>query len=157
MPRRSALGTVRQNANVRQRSLGSRVQMKITGLDHIVLCVADVERTVAFYESVLGMQPRQERPGKWSLHFGSNKISLQDARTAPDVARSTVPGSGNFCVLTDVPVELVADSLRARGIDLVAGPAEREGAIGKIRSVYFRDPDGNLVEVSNHLAPREGA
>jgi catechol 2,3-dioxygenase-like lactoylglutathione lyase family enzyme len=125
--------------------------MKLTGLDHIVLCVADVDRAVAFYQRVLGMQPREERPGKWSLHFGANKISLQDARTAPHIARDTVPGSGNFCVLTDEPVERVAAVLRGLGIDIVAGPDEREGATGKILSVYFRDPDGNLVEVSNRL------
>jgi catechol 2,3-dioxygenase-like lactoylglutathione lyase family enzyme len=70
--------------------------MKVTGLDHIVLCVADVDRTIAFYQKVLGMEPREERPGKWSLHFGSNKISLQDARTAPDIARETAPGSRNW-------------------------------------------------------------
>ena len=125
--------------------------MKLTGFDHIVLCVADVERTIAFYEKVLGMQPREERPGKWSLHFGPNKISLQDARTAPEIARATVPGSGNFCVLTDEPVESLAESLSALRIPVVDGPCERDGATGKIRSVYFHDPDGNLVEVSNRL------
>ena len=129
--------------------------MKITSLDHLVLCVADVGRTVAFYERVLGMQPREEHPGKWSLHFGSNKISLQDARSASDLARGTVPGSGNFCVLTDEPVENFASVLRGLGIDIVAGPGEREGATGKLLSVYFRDPDGNLIEVSNPLTRRD--
>ena len=129
--------------------------MKITALDHIVLCVADVGRSIAFYESVLGMQPREERPGKWSLHFGSNKISLQETKSAPDLARATVPGSGNFCVLTDEPVENFASILRELGIDIVAGPGEREGATGKLLSVYFRDPDGNLVEVSNLLTRRD--
>jgi len=129
--------------------------MKITSLDHLVLCVADVGRTVAFYERVLGMQPREERPGKWSLHFGSNKISLQDARSASDLARGTLPGSGNFCVLTDEPVENFASVLRGLGIDIVAGPGEREGATGKLLSVYFRDPDGNLIEVSNPLTRRD--
>jgi len=123
--------------------------MKILGLDHIVLCVADVGRAIAFYEGVLGMQPREERPGKWSLHFGSNKISLQGASSAPDIARDTVPGSGNFCILTDEPVENVANLLRGMGIDILAGPDVREGATGKLLSIYFRDPDGNLVEVSN--------
>ncbi|HKQ72555.1 MAG TPA: VOC family protein [Blastocatellia bacterium] len=125
--------------------------MKILGLDHIVLCVADVGRAISFYEGVLGMQPREERPGKWSLHFGSNKISLQEASSAPDIARNTVPGSGNFCLLTDEPVENVANILRGLGIDILAGPGERDGATGKLLSVYFRDPDGNLVEVSNTL------
>lgn len=128
--------------------------MKATGLDHIVLCVADVDRTIAFYQEALGMRPREERPGKWSLHFGANKISLQDAATAPEIARDTVPGSGNFCVLTDEPVERVADLLRGMGIDIAAGPGEREGATGKILSVYVRDPDGNLVEISNRLGER---
>jgi len=125
--------------------------MKIIGLDHIVLCVADVERTIAFYKEILGMQPREERPGKWSLHFGSNKISLQDVISAPEIAREAVPGSGNFCVLTEEPVETFAAALRERGVAIVAGPDERDGATGKILSVYFRDPDGNLVEVSNLL------
>lgn len=125
--------------------------MKITGFDHIVLCVTDIGRTISFYEEVLGMEPREERPGKWSLHFGLNKISLQDALLVPDIARETVPGSGNFCVLTDEPVENVANALRGLGIDILAGPDEREGATGRLLSVYFRDPDGNLVEVSNLL------
>lgn len=125
--------------------------MNVTGLDHIVLCVRDVSRTIAFYERVLGMEPRQERPGKWSLHFGSNKISLQDASTAPEIVRETVPGSGNFCLLTGEPVERFAAALRGMGIEVVDGPGERDGATGKIVSVYLRDPDGNLVEVSNRL------
>ena len=125
--------------------------MNLIGLDHIVLCVANVDRTIAFYQKVLGMQPREERPGKWSLHFGSSKISLQDAAAAPGVARGTVPGSGNFCVLTEEPVEHLVAALRGLGIDILAGPDERDGATGKILSVYFRDPDGNLVEVSNPL------
>ncbi len=132
--------------------------MKLAGLDHIVLCVADVSRTIAFYEKVLGMEPREERPGKWSLHFGANKISLQDARKAPGIARGTVPGSGNYCVLTDEPVERVAGMLRDLGIEIVEGPGERQGATGMLLSVYFRDPDGNLVEVGNpvqtHPEPR---
>ncbi|WP_292445081.1 VOC family protein [Mesorhizobium sp.] len=86
--------------------------MKVTALDHIVLAVADVERTCRFYERVLGMEPRQERPGKWSLHFGTNKISLQDAHASPDIARDTVPGSGNFCLLTDTPIDEVGSSRR---------------------------------------------
>ena len=120
----------------------------LTCLDHIVLCVADVEATKLWYERVLGMESREERPGKWSLHFGNHKISLQDAGSAPDIAKDTVPGSGNFCILTDEPIENVVMHLEAQGVDIRIGPAEREGAAGKIMSVYFNDPDGNLVEVS---------
>ncbi|WP_292668366.1 VOC family protein [Mesorhizobium sp.] len=115
--------------------------MKVTALDHIVLAVADVERTCRFYERVHGMEPRQERPGKWSLHFGTNKISLQDARASPDIARDTVPGSGNFCLLTDTPIDEVVRQLSAESIEIVAGPGERSGAVGAILSVYFKDPE----------------
>ena len=125
--------------------------MQVRALDHIVLCVRDVTATRQFYERVLGMSPREERPGKWSLHFGANKISLQDARTAPRIARDTVPGSGNFCVLTATPIDAVVSHLKRQGIEIVDGPAERAGAAGTILSVYFKDPDGNLVEVSNQL------
>jgi catechol 2,3-dioxygenase-like lactoylglutathione lyase family enzyme len=125
--------------------------MQVRSLDHIVLCVRDVAQICAFYRQVLGMEPREDRPGKWSLHFGVNKISLQDARVSPAIARDTVPGSGNFCLLTDTPIADVAAHLRAHGIDII-DEGERAGATGAIASVYFRDPDGNLVEVSNLLA-----
>jgi catechol 2,3-dioxygenase-like lactoylglutathione lyase family enzyme len=125
--------------------------MKMRALDHIVLCVNDVAATCRYYERVLGMEPREERPGKWSLHFGRNKISLQDAAASPDLVLRTVPGSGNFCLLTDTPLDAVVLHLKRQGIEIVDGPGERVGATGKILSVYFRDPDGNLVEVSNQL------
>ncbi len=95
------------------------------------------------------MAAREERPGKWSLHFGSNKISVQDANDLPSLAEKTVPGSGNFCVLTDEPMEDVIARLQSHSVEIVEGPADKAGAVGKLMSVYFRDPDGNLVEVSN--------
>ena len=125
--------------------------MRVSALDHLVLCVADVAATRSFYERVLGMESREERPGKWSVHFGANKISLQDTRAVPDIARNTVPGSGNFCVLTDTPMHDVLVHLEHQGVVILDGPGERSGATGRILSVYFRDPDGNLVEVSNRL------
>lgn len=125
--------------------------MKMRALDHIVLCVNDVTATRRFYERVLNMESREERPGKWSLHFGANKISLQDAAASPGIARETVPGSGNFCLLTDTPLDRVIQHLERQGIVTIDGPGERAGAVGKILSVYFKDPDGNLVEVSNQL------
>ena len=125
--------------------------MEIRALDHIVLCVSDVAATRRFYERVLNMESRQERPGKWSLHFGSNKISLQDAVASPAIARDTTPGSGNFCLLTDTPLDAVIGPVRDQGVEIIEGPAERAGATGKILSIYFKDPDGNLVEVSNTL------
>jgi catechol 2,3-dioxygenase-like lactoylglutathione lyase family enzyme len=123
--------------------------MNILGFDHIVLCVNDVAAMRTFYEQVLGMEPREERPGKWSLHFGANKISLHDAASASALAKKTVPGSGNFCLLTQTPMPVVVAKLKAEGIAILEGPDERAGATGTLVSVYFRDPDGNLVEVSN--------
>lgn len=123
--------------------------MKIRSLDHIVLNATDIEAIIDFYSSVLGMEPREEAPGKWSLHFGSNKISLNDANNAPPIARGSVPGSGNYCILTDVPMDEIVAHLRAHGIAIEAGPGERIGATGPIMSVYFRDPDNNLIEISN--------
>lgn len=125
--------------------------IRIDALDHIVLCVRDVTATIAFYGRVLGMEARQERPGKWSLHFGANKISLQDAAAAPSIARDTVPGSGNFCLLSQTPMAEIAAWLGREGVAIVDGPGERAGAVGPVLSVYFRDPDGNLVEVSNRI------
>ncbi|GLQ57678.1 VOC family protein [Devosia nitrariae] len=123
--------------------------MQVRALDHIVLCVRDVAATRDYYTRVLGMEPREERPGKWSLHFGANKISLQDATRSPSIARDTVPGSGNFCLLTDSPMNDILAHLEQEGVEIVDGPGERAGATGPIVSVYFKDPDGNLVEVSN--------
>ena len=123
--------------------------MEMRALDHIVLCVNDVAATRQFYERILGMASRQELPGKWSLHFGANKISRQDAQAAPGLASRTVPGSGNFCLLTDTPMDEIVAHLHREGVDIIEGPDLRAGATGPILSVYFRDPDGNLVEVSN--------
>src|SRR5688500_7587954 len=110
--------------------------MKVRSLDHIVLCVRDIERACAFYRQVLGMGAREERPGKWSLHYGANKISLQGSEASPAIARDTVPGSGNFCLLTDTPIADVAAHLRAHAVEIVDS-GERQGATGAIVSVYF--------------------
>ncbi|MGN7932740.1 VOC family protein [Sphingopyxis sp. 22461] len=126
---------------------------RVAGFDHIVLCVRDVAATRAFYERVLGMTAREERPGKYSLQFGANKISLQDAATSPSIARDTVPGSGNFCLLSDTPVAEWRTHLEAQGVAIIDAGL-RDGATGTIDSLYFHDPDGNLVEVSNLIEPR---
>ena len=122
----------------------------VEGFDHIVLCVRDVAASCAIYQRVLGMEPREERAGKWSLHFGEHKISLQDAVAAPSIAKNTVPGSGNFCVISEVPVAEWHGHLEREGVAIVDS-GHRAGAVGTIDSLYFKDPDGNLVEVSNRL------
>jgi catechol 2,3-dioxygenase-like lactoylglutathione lyase family enzyme len=129
--------------------------MHVRAFDHIVLCVADLRATCRFYQRVLGMEPREEKPGKWSLYFGLHKISLQDCARSPALALRTVPGSGNFCLLTDTPLDEVIAHLESQAVTIIEGPDERIGAVGTIRSVYFRDPDGNLVEVSNQVALSE--
>lgn len=126
---------------------------RVSGFDHIVLCVRDVAATRAFYERVLGMTAREERPGKYSLQFGAHKISLQDAATSPAIARDTVPGSGNFCLLSDTPVAEWRTHLESQGVAIIDAGL-RDGATGTIDSLYFHDPDGNLVEVSNLVEPR---
>ncbi|MDR7060117.1 MULTISPECIES: VOC family protein [unclassified Sphingopyxis] len=126
---------------------------RVSGFDHIVLCVRDVAATRTFYERVLGMTAREERPGKYSLQFGARKISLQDAATSPAIARDTVPGSGNFCLLSDTPVAEWRTHLESQGVAIIDAGL-RDGATGTIDSLYFHDPDGNLVEVSNLIEPR---
>ena len=128
-------------------------EFRVTGFDHIVLCVRDVAATRAFYERVLGMIAREERPGKYSLQFGANKISLQDAANSPTIARDTVPGSGNFCLLSDTPVAEWRAHLEAQGVAIIDAGL-RDGATGTIDSLYFNDPDGNLVEVGNLVERR---
>ena len=100
--------------------------MRVDALDHIVLCVRDVPTTIEFYERVMGMEAREERPGKWSLHFGRNKISLQDAAASPTIAEDTIPGTGNFCLLTEIPMDEVVAHLARRG-DLGRGRPRRAG------------------------------
>jgi catechol 2,3-dioxygenase-like lactoylglutathione lyase family enzyme len=121
----------------------------VSGFDHIVLAVSDVGATLGFYERTLGMVPVEHRPGSFALAFGSHKISIQPADQLPSIAAGTTPGSANFCVLTDEPIEALAEHLGRCGVRIVEGPAEKVGATGPIRSVYFHDPDGNLVEVAN--------
>ena len=127
--------------------------VRAASLDHLVLCVAEVPVTIAFYERVLGMEAREERPGKWSLHFGPNKISLQDAVASPTIAADTIPGTGNFCVLTSATVDEILDHLAREGVEIEDGPGERAGATGAVVSVYFRDPDGTLLEIITYPTP----
>jgi catechol 2,3-dioxygenase-like lactoylglutathione lyase family enzyme len=126
-------------------------------IDHIVLTVADVEATARFYERALGLAHETFRgPGgelRHALTFGRQKINLQDLRTAtPTKASRPTLGSGDFCLIAAVPLDEVIARLRAEAIALEAGPVPRRGAVGALRSIYFRDPDGNLVEVAEYAA-----
>jgi len=126
--------------------------MKVDSLDHLVLTVADVETTCRFYSRVLGMEVVTFGEGRKALQFGSQKINLhqQGREFEPKAARPT-PGSADLCFLTSVPLAEVVAHLQSAGVAIVQGPLQRTGATGPILSVYFRDPDGNLIEVANRL------
>lgn len=123
----------------------------VEGIDHLVLTVRDLERSAEFYRRVLGMTVAQRRPGGLSLHFGRQKLNLHqhDAEIHPRAERPT-PGAADFCLLAARPLEEVAAHLERQGVELVAGPVARQGACGPMSSVYFRDPDGNLIEVARY-------
>ena len=125
--------------------------MQIERLDHLVLTVADIERTCDFYRRVLGMEVVHFGEGRTALRFGQQKINLHSASNIPGlVADKPTPGSGDLCFITKTPLAEVNAHLEGCGIPVVAGPGPRAGAIGTIQSLYIRDPDQNLIEISNY-------
>ena len=121
----------------------------IRSLDHLVLTVADIDRSCAFYEA-LGMRRITFAGGRVALAFGDQKINLHKAgaEIEPKAARPT-PGSADLCFLVDRPIGAVAAGLAGRGVAVIEGPVRRTGARSPLVSLYLRDPDGNLVELSN--------
>lgn len=132
------------------RLLGS-LAMRIDRLDHLVLTVADVDRTVEFYQQALGMQPVTFGDSRRALTFGSSKINLHQAgrEFSPHAARPT-PGSADLCLVTTTPLDQVVGQLTRAGVDVEEGPVPRTGALGPMTSVYIRDPDDNLIEIANY-------
>ena len=125
--------------------------MTITRLDHLVLTVADVEESVLFYTSVLGLEVYRSPEGRVSLLFGDQKINLHQAGNEFEPkAAFPAPGSGDLCLVTDSSLEEFMDRFQGLEVEIVAGPVERAGALGPMRSVYVRDPDGNLIEVARY-------
>lgn len=125
--------------------------MKIEAIDHIVLTVTDMERTCAFYCRVLGMRVITFGQGRKGLTFGSQKINLhQHGQESEPKALQPTPGSADLCFVTRENIDQIIDQLNACGVEILAGPVPRTGAVGAISSVYFRDPDGNLIELSNY-------
>lgn len=125
--------------------------IRLSGLDHFVLTVRDVEATCAFYTRVLGMEVVRFGAGRTALRFGRQKINLHPLENAITLkADRPMPGSADVCFIAETPIAQVVEHLRACGVEIIEGPSERAGALGPIRSVYFRDPDLNLVEVSNY-------
>lgn len=130
--------------------------MQVSGLDHLVLTVADVAVTVAFYQDVLGMKAEQFTPVdgsvRWALKFGVQKINLHQrgAEFEPKAAHATA-GSADLCFLSEVVIADWQTHLAKLGVNVIDGPVPRSGANGPITSIYLRDPDSNLLEISNQL------
>lgn len=125
----------------------------IDRIDHIVLTVFDPERTIAFYQRVLGFEPVTFAGGRRGLAFGRQKFNLhQSGREYEPKALKPVPGAIDLCLIAATPLELVIGHLEAEGVAIIEGPVPRTGATGEMISVYFRDPDGNLIEVSNYTS-----
>ena len=126
--------------------------MHIDYLDHLVLTVQDIQTTCEFYSSVLGMQVVTFAEGRKALQFGNQKINLhQKGKEFDPKAQHPTPGSADLCFLTSMPIEHVIAHLQTCNVSLLLGPVERTGATKSLLSIYFRDPDGNLLEVSNAL------
>lgn len=125
--------------------------MHIDRIDHIVITAFDLERTIDFYSRVLGMEPITFAGGRRGLAFGRQKINLhQSGREFEPKALKPVPGSMDLCFITETPLAEVVAELKSNGVAIADGPVAKTGALGPMMSVYFRDPDGNLIEVSNY-------
>ncbi|XP_010178867.1 PREDICTED: glyoxalase domain-containing protein 5 [Mesitornis unicolor] len=123
----------------------------IQHLDHLVLTVKSIEDTVAFYSKVLGMEVVTFKGNRKALCFGNQKFNLHEAgKEFEPKARCPVPGSADICLITQLPLDQLLDHLEACGVIIEEGPVARTGAVGPITSIYFRDPDENLIEVSKY-------
>ena len=127
--------------------------MRIDRLDHLVLTVASIDASCAFYQRVLGMTIVSFGQGRIALSFGNQKINLHQAgREFVPHAHRPVPGSADLCFITAIPLDAAMEQVRAQGVEIIEGPVDRTGATGPLRSFYFRDPDSNLIEISNYVA-----
>lgn len=127
----------------------------ISHIDHVVLTVADIERSVAFYQRVLRMEAVTFGSGRRALKFGQQKINLQTL--GQELRNRAGVGAGDLCLITEWALPDVMAQLAAEGVPLLEGPVTRSGAQGPIESLYFNDPDGNLVEVSVYGQPAGAA
>ncbi|ECA8751261.1 VOC family protein [Salmonella enterica subsp. enterica serovar Newport] len=128
------------------------IQMIIERIDHLVLTVSDISTTIRFYEEVLGFSAVTFKQNRKALIFGAQKINLhqQEMEFEPKASRPT-PGSADLCFITSTPINDVVSEILQAGISIVEGPVERTGATGEIMSIYIRDPDGNLIEISQYV------
>jgi catechol 2,3-dioxygenase-like lactoylglutathione lyase family enzyme len=125
--------------------------MRIDRLDHLVLTVKSIPTTCDFYTRALGMEVVTFGENRKALTFGGQKINLHEAGHEVDPkAHRPTPGAADLCFITPVPLQEVVDHLDRCGAKIIEGPVKRTGARGPIESVYLRDPDGNLIEISNY-------
>lgn len=125
----------------------------INRLDHLVLTVANLQKTIDFYVKVLGMEVVRFGEGRYALQFGRQKINLHErGREFEPKADTPLPGSADLCFIADTPLDDVIRHLESCGVPIEEGPVARTGAMGEIRSVYVRDPDRNLIEISNYVS-----
>jgi catechol 2,3-dioxygenase-like lactoylglutathione lyase family enzyme len=128
----------------------------VKSLDHLVLTVSDIETTTAFYDGILGMTTQAfiaaDGSKRWAWGFGDQEINLHQvgAEFDPKAGHATA-GSADLCFLTDTPLEAWLSHLNQARVAVVDGPVERSGATGPIQSIYIRDPDDNLIEISTSL------
>ena len=124
----------------------------VDALDHLVLTVQSIPRSIAFYERVLGMEAKEFKPGRYALRFGRQKINLHEVGHVvdPNVKHAT-PGSADVCFLTRMPLADVIAHLQREQVAIVQGPVRATGAQATLQSLYFYDPDENLIEVANEV------
>ncbi len=124
-----------------------------SSLDHVVVNVSNVNRACEFYQRVLGAEIVEFGAGRKAVQIGNQKLNLHDAGSRADpVASHPAVGGADLCILTETPIADVVRHLGALAVEIVVGPVERTGATGSILSVYIRDPDGSLIEISNPMA-----
>ncbi|MEN4762031.1 VOC family protein [Chryseobacterium sp. C39-AII1] len=125
--------------------------MEIQKIDHLVLTVADIDKTIDFYTQILGFEVVTFGDNRKALTFGNQKINLhQKGKEFEPKAEYPTSGSADLCFIATTDIHEVLKELQHKNIEIIEGIVDRTGALGKIKSVYFRDPDLNLIEVSNY-------
>ena len=125
--------------------------IQLKRLDHLVLTVEDIDQTCTFYQEVFGMKVVTFGEGRKALHFGEQKMNLHEqGKEFEPKADKPTPGSADLCFVTQASVQEVVEHLESCEVEVLEGPVSRTGALGQLTSVYFRDPDGNLLEVSSY-------
>lgn len=125
--------------------------MEIQNIDHIVLTVADIDKTIEFHNTILGFEVVTFGDNRKALIFGNQKINLhQKGKESEPKANQPTCGSADLCFISKTDIHEVLEELQQKNIEIIQGIVDRTGAVGKIKSVYFRDLDLNLIEVSNY-------